>query len=313
MNQTNFYYKAFGLVFKSCIEHPDFILQPHTLNPDCVISYGKVPKTINKPDASGGVFQSKGKRFLLRIEKVGRYLIEDGNSITIENAPDATVQETIVFLWASAIAVLLHQRGILIVHGSAINMKENAVIFSGHSGSGKSTIASSFLKRSAANLISDDISAISINNFGFPIVLPGFPVLKLWRDSSEKLGYDWNESRIIRESINKMLVDSSHCFVSNEVPLRQLYILSYKNQGPAEVQEINGYKKMDLVLGKIFRKNYIKGEILGQEALFNEALKILPQIRVCTLQRKHGITELDTTLEAIEKDLNHSGILDSGK
>jgi len=258
MQQTNYFYKAFGLVFKSCIEHPEFLTQEPTDYPDCTITFGQVPKKLAYPDKTGGAYQTQGKRFLLRIENVGRYLIESGNTITIDKSPAATDRETIIFIWASAMAALLHQRGMLIIHGSTVKIGESAVIFSGPSGSGKSTMVSAFSSLKDSFIVSDDISAIRLNENGQPVVLPGYPMMKLWRDSSEKFGIEWDETRFIRENVKKMIVNTSNRFHDKEVGLRQIYLLSYKNSGNAEIHEITGYKKLELLTGKIFRKNYIK-------------------------------------------------------
>jgi hypothetical protein len=306
MHQPTFFYKAFGLTFSSCIEHPEFTAIDEIARPDCTINFGPVPQRLSDPDATGVIHQVHGGCFLLRIANVGRYLVENGNSITIDKAPGASERETLIFLWASAIAALLHQRGIMIVHGSAIKTNESAVIFSGRSGSGKSTLASAFAEAKDALIISDDICAISINENGIPMVLPGYPLVKLWRDSSEKVGLDWDDSRLIRESVNKMMINVSDRFVDFAVPLRQFYLLSYKNSGPATLNEINGYKKLDILLGKIFRKNYLKKNELWQEDIFRDAAKILSQIRLSALERQHGMAFLDETLDLLVQDLKQS-------
>ena len=309
MDQQYYYYKAFGLLFKSCIEHPEFIAEPFASDPDCLITFGSVPIKLTKPDKTGGVYQSKGQQFLLKISHVGRYLIENGDTITIEIIPGATTRDIVVFLWASSIAVLLHQRGKFIVHGSSVMKGEHAVIFSGPSGSGKSTIASAFATHKDSLIISDDISAISVDSTGTPVVLPGYPLMKLWRDSSDTLGLEWDEERLIREKVNKMMVNISDRFVQHSVPLRQFYLLSYKSNGPAVITEIYGYKKLELLTGKIFRKNYLKKGESSTLDVFTEASKILPHVRICTLERMHGITHLDETVAMIEQDLMHSGVM----
>ncbi len=309
MPQASYFYKAFGLVFKSCIEHPEFRCEAATDYPDCTIDYGEVPKNLTNPDKIGGVYQSQGKQFLLKIENVGRYLIENGNTITIDKSPAASTRETIIFLWASAIAALLHQRGLLIVHGSSVKIGESAIIFSGRSGSGKSTMASAFCNLEDSLIVSDDISAIRINETGVPVVLPGYPMMKLWRDSSEKFGIEWDETRYIRENVKKMIVNTSDRFHDHEVNLRQIYLLSYKNSGNAELKEITGYKKLELLTGKIFRKNYIKKNENSPLDFFNEASKILPAVRLCTVERQQGMSFFDETFELIKNDLTHSKIL----
>jgi hypothetical protein len=309
MPQASYFYKSFGLVFKSCIEHPEFIAEASTDRPDCTINFGEVPVKLSHPDKIGGVYQSQGNQFLLKVENVGRYLIENGDTITIDKMPAATDRETIIFLWASAMAALLHQRGILIVHGSTVKIGESAIIFSGRSGSGKSTMASAFSSLEDSFMVSDDISAIRINETGIPVVLPGYPMMKLWRDSSDKFGIEWDETRYIRENVKKMIVNTSDRFYDHEVGLRQIYLLSYKNSGNAELKEITGYKKLELLTGKIFRKNYIKENENSPLDIFNEASRILPAVRLCTVERQHGMSFFDETFELIKNDLSQSKIL----
>lgn len=307
MNQV-YFYKAFGLTFKSCIEHPEFFAQDETTYVDCIISYGTIPKKITGAYNKVSSLQMDGKKFLLRIENVGRYLIENGNSIIIDRDPVATDREIIIFLWASAIAALLQQRGTLIIHGSAIKVGNYAVIFSGRSGSGKSTIALTFATLKNAHIISDDICAISLNDAGIPVVQPGYPLVKLWRDSSEKLGIGWDENMLIRDNVNKMVVNIGNRFVNEEVCLRQLYFLSFKNQGTSVISEINGYKKMEMLVGKFFRKNYMKKNETSSSEIFNLASSILPETRLCTLDRQHGMAFLDEAIGNIENDLHKTGI-----
>lgn len=309
MPQAFYFYKAFGLVFKSCIEHPEFIVESSTDHPDCTINFGEVPEKLTNPDKIGGVFQTQGNLFLLKVENVGRYLIENGNTITIDKLPAASTRETIIFLWASAMAAMLHQRGLLIVHGSTVKIGESAVIFSGRSGSGKSTMASAFSSLDNSLMVSDDISAIKINEYGVPVVLPGYPMMKLWRDSSEKFGIKWDETRYIRENVKKMIVNTRDRFYDQEISLGQIYLLSYKNSGNAEIHEITGFKKLGLLTGKIFRKNYINKNENSPIDIFEKASKILPAVRLCTLERQHGMSFFDESFKLIKNDLSQSKIL----
>lgn len=303
MNPPYFHYKAFGLVFRSYIRHPELPEISGDADPDCLIQFGKVPRKLERPESEGVAFSSASGKFLLRIEHVGRYLVEDGRQITIEKTPGATDREIIVFLWASAMAALLHQRGVAIIHGSAIHTQQGAVIFSGPSGSGKTTTAAAFAVKNKEMVITDDISAIALDQHGKPVVLPGYPLMKFWRDSSDKIGFQWDENNLIREDVRKMLVSVSDRFMETPAPLRQIYLLSYKNGDHPEINELTGVKKMELVMGKVFRKNYLKSNQAGAREIFNAFSALLPKVRVCTLERPHGIGFLDETLRVIELDL----------
>ena len=52
---------------------------------DIYISKGKVPETLVSPEDEGVVYQAKANTFLLKLDKVGRYLVEDGKCITVEH------------------------------------------------------------------------------------------------------------------------------------------------------------------------------------------------------------------------------------
>jgi len=87
--------------------------------------------------------------------------------------------------------VLLRQRGFLVLHGSALARHDRAVAFLGASKSGKSTIAGVFLAR-GYQLLADDMVAVTQleSSDQAPMVVPGFPQIKLWPDSAAALGQD---------------------------------------------------------------------------------------------------------------------------
>ena len=82
---------------------------------------------------------------------------------------------------AASMGALLHQRGLLAIHGSAVRNDKNTCIITGKSGVGKSSLAAGLLEL-GYTLVADDISVIgNLENGGF-FVHPGIPSLKLWKD-----------------------------------------------------------------------------------------------------------------------------------
>lgn len=104
-----------------------------------------------------------------------------GRTITVR--PDQGVDDALLrlYLMGPALGVLLHLRGTLVLHGSAIEMDGEAVSFVGDSGSGKSTLACALHLR-GYRVLSDDFAAVASLD-GLWQLFSGSSSLKLWPDS----------------------------------------------------------------------------------------------------------------------------------
>lgn len=85
------------------------------------------------------------------------------------------------------IGLVLHQRGILALHGTALNRGGRTVAFLGPSGAGKSTIAAGLVAR-GARLLADDIVALRHQADGAFHVAPGPAGLRLTEASVKAIG-----------------------------------------------------------------------------------------------------------------------------
>ncbi|TGV75989.1 serine kinase, partial [Mesorhizobium sp. M2D.F.Ca.ET.145.01.1.1] len=81
------------------------------------------------------------------------------------------------------LARLLHQRGLLVLHASAIAVTGRGAIFMGDKGAGKSTTASALI-RAGHDLLTDDVVALDLANPNQPMIVPGFPQIKLAADAA---------------------------------------------------------------------------------------------------------------------------------
>jgi hypothetical protein len=85
-------------------------------------------------------------------------------------------------LFGSVLAVLCYRRGLFPLHGSCVLLGGEAVVFSGVSGVGKSTVATALAKRGHP-LLCDDVCAIDLSNPRQPMLRPAFPRVKLLPDA----------------------------------------------------------------------------------------------------------------------------------
>jgi hypothetical protein len=143
-------YEAYGLTIHSELPLPQLIKSKDTSSPDLVIRYGDVPEFLDDVTASGRDWQISSKQLLLKIKGVATYWANGSEEVWIDRDPDARDDDVRLWLLGSTLGFLLHQRRILPLHASAIRTDKGAVLFTGFSGAGKSTMLGAMVKRGYA-------------------------------------------------------------------------------------------------------------------------------------------------------------------
>jgi phosphate transport system ATP-binding protein len=106
---------------------------------EVTIRYGAVPDSLEDIQQQGVCYQVNAEAFLLKLNAIAKYLVTAGEQIIIEPVPRVQDGEVRLFLLGSAFAALLQQRGLLALHGCAVEVKDGAAVIVGPSGCGKST------------------------------------------------------------------------------------------------------------------------------------------------------------------------------
>jgi len=119
----------------------------------------------------------------LNIQNAGSYLVTHGGDICawgIESSGDALNPVVEEILVGPCLAIALAQRGVFLLHASAVTLDDKSVIaFAGDSGAGKSTLARVLEQRSnTATRVADDMLAVRMTDDGV-VCLTQFPQLKL--------------------------------------------------------------------------------------------------------------------------------------
>src|SRR5437588_5282775 len=128
-------YHAYGLNISSEIECPELI--PAVGPADVRVRFGLVPETLENA-APGVRYQVSARELLLTPDDVAHFWVTNGSDVVIQRAPGAGDEDIRVFLLGSVFGALLHQRGILPLHASAIETFLGAIAFAGPIGIGKS-------------------------------------------------------------------------------------------------------------------------------------------------------------------------------
>ena len=247
-------------------------------------------------------YQLAGERFLLRIPRIARFLLEGGNRITValeENAGDA---DAAIFILDTVFGILLHQRGDFVLHASAARVGDRAVLFAGPSGAGKSTVAAALAKRGHA-LIADDICAISSGR-----VLSDGRRLKLWANAIDRLDLASTRGDPVRDTLKKFYVEPA---AADETPLPvgAVYVLRETRPPSGDGIETANIVDATLLLRRsVYRQRLVK--MLGQDNFYlQSAATLVAKAGVFVFRRPIDFRAMDEGLDRLESHWRGLGFL----
>lgn len=295
-------YHIFGLNVCSAIPLPaqSAMRSEAGITPDVVIKFGEAPLELADPRISGVRYQAGPGEFLLRIDDVARYHVRDGRSITIAAQDGAGDDEILLFLMGPAVGALLHQRGLLVLHGGAIAVNGKSVIFSGPTHSGKSTLTAG-LHRRGYTFLSDDLCAIAVTS-GAPAVIPGFPRLKLWADVLPRLDTDKIGLQSVRESrkVDKYFlpVDSNNM---EPVPVKSIFALEPSDTDRIEITALKGADKIVPLIANTYTYSlrFLQGQGAGG-GHFEQCAAVAAKTTVCRVTRPVNGFFLDELMDTLQ-------------
>ena len=200
-------------------------------------------QTLDIPNTRRYATECDAQKFYLSIPNVARFLaLPAENKILIEkSAPNIDFQIIKTWLYGTVMAYVLQYHGYLVLHGSAVLINDGAVIISGESGAGKSTIASA-LSQKGHPFITDDLAVIKRNNDGKYCIIPGPAILKLWEDALEYFKYDKKSAYQIMLKTNKYSVSTKKT-CENNIPITAFYELN-----PTESAKNFTCEKLDVTI-----------------------------------------------------------------
>lgn len=172
-------YTAFGLRIGSELKLPELVQSAPGAIEDVVIRQADLTASSDQLKQTNFVMQ--GERFMFQIPGTAIYAVREGRYIEVCIHPGADMDTVRLFVLGTCMGVLLMQRRILPIHGSAVVIRDKAYAFVGESGTGKSTLAAAF-RQAGYQMVSDDVIAVKATA-SEPIVYPAYPQQKLGLDS----------------------------------------------------------------------------------------------------------------------------------
>ncbi len=294
-----YYYLDYGLVFESEIYLPEFTpvaAQP----PDVIIRTGELPvpaNVINRGEISHKIM-SDG--LFWSWNAAGRYRIIEGKKVIVQPGPEAEPALVRQPLCGTVMAAILQQRGLLTLHGSAVEIDGKALIIVGDKGYGKSTLAAA-MHRHGYRILTDDITAVDCASGRKPLIHAGVPCLKLWPDAAKAIGLDPAALQPVTDKIPKLLYHVPFTKPDITIPAGWILFLCAGNEIMFKQQSLlDAFQK--LLISKYFAviEEHWPTNILEME--FRQCATLANIIPVITFTRPREPELIDT---GIKETLNH--------
>lgn len=292
-------HSAYGLTIHSPLCLPE-LLQSEAAA-DVLLRWGKVQKLPSVIDETGVGFWSTGDEACHFVVGVGAFLIRNGYEVIVDPAPGVDECVLRLSLLGPVMSLLLHQRGQLVLHASAVEVAGRAVAFMGGRGWGKSTQAA-ILESRGHGIISDDLTAVNVKENGCTVI-PGFPWLKLWPDTIASLGQTAEGTHQLHPLVDKRGRWATRQSSRKPLPLRRIYLLS-----KGAVPEIETCARQD-ALTEIMR--HWKGAEFGEallrttniSAFFAKCATLVKNIAMYRLKRPASLSALPEVTDLVEDHL----------
>lgn len=280
-----YHYFAHGLSITSELLCPELTqVEQNGHAPDVIIRLGVTPTALENPTKQSILYQAKPNHFLLNLNQIARFWVQEGKQITIEPAAESHEDTIRLFLLGSALGALLHQRGQVILHGSAVETARGAVVFTGPSGVGKSTLAAALQQRGYRVLADDVCSIVYDETLQEAQVHPGLAHLKLWADAAEQLDLSAVATRRVRPELEKYALPLANSFAQRPVRLYAVYSLSDSNLGEWRIEAVAQLQKMEMLVANTYRQRFLVGLGMRQQH-FQQITRIASQARVYRVTR----------------------------
>lgn len=283
------HYRVHGLLLESEIDLPDLV----------PASAGEVDVTVlmapdSDDESDGGEDVASSDFAAFDIPSVARYEISDGRHILVQPRTGADPRTIRLFLLGSAMGLLLHQRGLFVLHAAAGVIDGKAVAVTGASGEGKSSFALAIRARGYA-LLSDDMLVIRHDGAGAHAsravrrmrLCPDVMTAQGLEPDQFPLSYAPEEDRTKHDVAMGDAPDT--------VPLAVIVELA---EGLPSLELLEGADAVDRLMANSFR-----GLMLApgrqREVHFRSAIALAKTVRVYRLRRPRDLQSLPAQVEQL--------------
>ncbi|MFK7945348.1 MAG: hypothetical protein AB8B85_20900 [Paracoccaceae bacterium] len=292
------FYRGSGLLFRSDIALSEYIpAEPGP--PDVCIETGhSASEAASRAEPQTWEydgFQASPDGPVLVVPDIASYLVTGGRHIAVSPITGGDPGMVKLYLMGSAIGMLFHQRGQLILHGAAVAHASGVTLFTGPSGAGKSTLAAHLAARGNA-VLGDDTLPLFADNVGVPTAWPGARMFKLCTDAAETLPDTTTWS--IAGAYEKVFARNAAPAPEQPLPLRDIVLLE-RGEGAPKLTPVEGLQAVALIAQNTYRPEYLR-LINAESRHFEQIAALTAHVRTWRLIRPWDAAKVPETLDMLE-------------
>jgi hypothetical protein len=247
--------------------------------------------------------------YLLRFAGLADFLVDAGGNriVCTRSEADASGLTVRHLLLDHVLPKVLNLRGGQALHGTAVATARGVCAFVGPAGAGKSTLAAAFFT-AGHQVVADDCLALEGENQ--ILVLPGYPGIRLWKDTFEAFSIESGGSLPIAHFTSKSRYigpRNEDGFPTTPLPLLRIYCLDRSPDGPPDgkgaaplVKEVSPGEALVDLLASSFLLDTTDPQGLARHFRFFTGL--VKRVVVRRLRMPDGFSALPAVRQAVLAD-----------
>lgn len=293
------FYRAYGLTLRSSMPLPGLT----TARPRADVDLDIVVVDLDGARGLDGIndaASADAQRVRLVWPGLGVATIAGGRTIEVRGLRGAATGLGAALI-GQALAIVLFQRGHVVLHASAVAFDGRVVAFAGQSGAGKSTLAAACVARGAA-LVADDIVCVEWRG-ETPLVRPAYPALRLDAAAATVAPDDRPTlARLDEGDRGKALLGFGADFAAAPLPFHALFVIedadalsATRRHGQSAPLDVLRYSYVARLAQRAAAAGHLKA-----------CARVAARVPVYTLRRPRALSALDAVTAVILQALSSS-------
>lgn len=291
-------YSAYGLKVRSSIPLTEFSPLRSGVA-DVLVTYGHEAEWTSTVRHQSEAIDITGDEARFWFRGVGAFIVRNRTDIVAIPEPGVPASLLRLYIQGMMMGMILHQRGMCVLHSSVIDHQGSAVALLGHVGAGKSSLAAALYGR-GYRVVADDNAAITFSNQALT-VWPSFPYVKLFSQIAEMLGFPKNQLRDLDSSQVKKAGRVTNGFTDQPIPLSRIYVLG-REFGP----EVTRLSRLQATVELIRNSIPTRWGHRGDAGQLQRCAFVATQVPVFTLRTFTELGAVGTVADSLEAHLRQN-------